>query len=89
MTREFPQHLLDMNRGRGSKLGLMMKHYCFFLPCRITIKSIKPSSEQRFEFPEAIRGYSQDIGRENEADAKITLGKRGRQTEELQEIQRR
>jgi len=55
-----------------------MKH-CFFLPCRITIKSIKPSSEQRFEFPEAIRGYSQDIGRENEADAKTTLGKRGKE----------
>jgi len=79
ITREFPQHLLDMNR--GSKLGLMMKH-CFFLPCRITIRSIKPSSElteRRIEFPEAIRGYSQDIGRENEADAKTTLGKRGKE----------
>ena len=67
-----------MNRGR--KLGLM--EHCLFLSRRITIKSIKPSSEQRIdpiEFPEVIRGYSQDIGRENEADAKTTLGKRGKE----------
>jgi hypothetical protein len=51
-----------------------LKHcFFFFLPFRwaclwhhVTIKSIKPSSEQRIEiieFPDAIRGYSHDIGR--------------------------